>query len=441
MRFAAILTLLVLTGCHDRPKGFGPDGRKQVRVFLLLISTRQVEFYRWAELEFERRNPGLDIIFEQFPGSSLKDFEVKLKLRFSSKQAPDIFVAHQSLTAEFARLGLLVPAPPQIERMVREISLNDAVRDAAYHDGTCYGMVSDAAWTALYYNKAMFREAGLDPERPPRTWDELIEYADRLTVRRPDGSIVRAGFALRKTGFKPGTADKWYTLVLSAGGRLYDEEGTRALFNSEAGRAAVNLYKTILDRRIDAVDFQGDQQGFGQGRVAMFIREMHVIRWMQEHYPDVEFGVAQIPSRNTSTPSLSVGGGYLWVVSTDSPHPDDAWRFIEFIMEDDVYSRYAAIGGILPITRTVASRSEYRDDPYLRVFMDQAWRSIGPFPRDQQVGGIVGEYIERFCYGRIGPEEMLERAERDVNALLARNRREHASETGPYHSRSFAYGR
>ena len=422
MRCFAIMLLLVVTGCADRPRGIGPDGRRQIRVFLLLISTRQVEFYRWAEEEFERLNPELDVIVEQFPGSSLKDFEVKLRLRYSSRQAPDVFVAHQNLTAEFARLGLLVPAPPYIERMVRENSLNEAVLDAAYHDGTCYGMVSDAAWTALYYNKEMFREAGLDPERPPRTWDELVEFADRLTIRRPSGRIARAGFSLRKTGFKPGTADKWFTFVFSAGGRPFNEDGTRALFDGEAGRAAIELYETILERRIDEVTLEGDQQGFGQGRVAMFIREMHVIRWMQEHYPGVEFGVAQIPTLDATTPSLSTGGGYLWVVSTDSPHPDDAWRFIAFVMQDEAYSRYASIGGILPVTKSVASKPEYRNDPYLQVFFEQDWEPVGRFPRDQQVIGLVGEYVERFCYGRIGAEEMIERAARDANALLARNR-------------------
>lgn len=424
MKKAAIILLLFAAGCDDGPRGIGPDGRRQVRIFLLLISTRQVEFYRWAEQEFERRHPDVDIIIEQFPGSSLKDFEVKLRLRYSSRQAPDVFVAHQNLTAEFARLELLVPAPPHIERMVQEGSLNDAIRDAAYHDGTCYGVVSDAAWTVLYYNKEMFREAGLDPERPPRTWNELIDYADRLTVRRPDGGIVRAGFSLRKTGFKPGTADKWFTFVFSAGGQVFNEEGTSALFDSEEGRAAISLYGTILDRRIDAVDVEGDQQGFGQGRVAMFVREMHVIRWLQEHYPNVEFGVAPIPTKDASITSVSAGGGYLWVVSTDSPNPDDAWQFIEFIMQDDVYRRYVTIGGILPVTRSVASESPYRDDPYFRVFMEQEWRPIGRFPRDQQVIGLVGEYVERFCYGRIGAGAMVERAARDANALLARNRNE-----------------
>ncbi len=412
--------LVALSGCVAEQRAPGGDGRVPVRVFMLMISTKQVDFYRWAEATFEAANPDVDVIIEQFPGNSLKDFEIKLRLRFSSGQAPDVFQAVDNVVAEYARLGLLAPAPPVIERMVKENSLNEMVRRAPYFDGTCYGIVGEAAWTVLYYNKKMFREAGMDPEHPPRTWDELIDVADRLTVRREDGTPVRAGFSLRKTGFKPGIAEKWFTFLYAAGGRPFNEDGTEARFNAPAGREALAFYQTILDKKIDSVDLEGDQQGFGQGRVAMFLREIHVVRWLRENYPDLEFGVAPVPAKAAS---VSSGGSYLWVVSKDSPHREAAWRFITFLLSDASYSRYVAIGGVLPMTRSVASLPKYSEDPYVKVFLEQEVAPTNLFPRAGRASDILGAYLERFCYGRIGAEEMLERAERDVNALLARNRR------------------
>ena len=422
----ALATLLacsvILIGCGDgNQRAPSSDGRIPVRVFLLLISTKQVEYYRWAEQKYEAEHPDVDIIIEQFPGSSLKDFEIKLRLRFSSRKAPDVFFAEETVIAEYARLGLLAPAPPYIERMVQENSINEMVQRAPYIDDTCYGITSASVWTVLYYNKEMFREAGLDPEHPPRTWDELIDYADRLTVRRADGTPTRAGLSLRKTGFKPGTAGKWKTFLYSAGGRAYNDDGTRSAFNSEAGRAALDLYKTILfDKKIDSVDLEGDQQGFGQGRAAMFIREVHVVRWLQENYPGLDFGVAPIPAREAS---ISSGGSYLWVVSKDSPHQEAAWRFIQFLMEDEAYEAYASIGGILPATKSVASLPKYSEDLHLKVFLEQQTALPTMFPRIGRAEDILGAYIERFCYGHLDAEKMLERAERDVNALLIRNRR------------------
>jgi len=414
-----LLLIALLIGCGGEGAATA-DGRKEVRVYLLLISTKQVEFYQWAEQTYEEAHPDTDIIIEQFPGSSLKDFEIKLRLRFSSGQAPDVFGAPEAVAAEYARLGLLEPAPDYIERIVQEKALNAMARTAPYIDGTCYGVTNASVWQALYYNKDMFREAGLDPERPPETWDELLDYADRLTVRDPDGTPIRAGLSLRKTGFKVGTAEKWFTFLYSAGGQAYNDDGTRSMFNSPAGRDALGFYKAVLfDENIDSVELEGDQQGFGQGRVAMFLREPHVIGWLQDNYPDLDFGVAPIPK---GAESISSGGSYLWTVSKDAAHPDAAWRFVEFLMSDDVYARYAVVGGIIPVTKPVAALPQYSENPYLKVFIEQEAAALSPFPRMARASEIVGAYVERFCYGRIGIDEMLERAQRDVDALLDRNK-------------------
>ena len=414
----ALLACVLLAGCNADQHTTSSDGRTPVRVSILLISSKQVAYYQEAERAFEDANPDVDIIIEQFPGSSLKDFEIKLRLRFSSGQAPDVFHAGQGIVAEYAHRGLLAEAPPHIEAMVRDNSLNEMVRQAPYFNGKCYGMTADAVWTVLYYNKKMFEEAGLDPEQPPRTWDELIAFADALTVRQDDGTPVRAGLSLRKTGYKIGTAEKWLTFLYSAGGQPFNEDGTEVRFNSQAGRDALDLYRTVLfDKKIDTVDLEGDQVGFGQERVAMFLREMHVIRWLEEYYPDLSFGVAPVPGKAAS---VSSGGSYLWVVSKDSPHQEAAWRFIQFLMQDEMYNRYVAIGGILPVTRSVAA--QYADDEYIRAFLEQEVAAPPPFPRVGRALDILGAYVERFCYGHLDADAMLDRAQRDIDALMVRNR-------------------
>lgn len=410
---------ILLAGCRRENDGIGPDGRKQVRLFLMLLSVQLNEHYNWVEETFEARNPDIDLVLQQFPGSSLKDYEIKLRLRFASKLAPDVFGIQQNPMYDFARLGLLDPAPPQMVDLIEQNSRSETIRRSTYVEGVSYGPVSDLSPTVLYYNKRMFREAGLDPNDPPETWDELVEYADKLTVRDARGEPTRAGISIRKTGFKPGIAEKWFTFLLSAGGQPFNDDGTRATFNTEAGRAAIELYKEILfDRRIDSVDLEGDQMGFAQERAAMFIRGIYVMRWLAENYPDLEYGVANLPKKEAS---ISSGGPYMIVVSADSPNKDESWRLVEFLMSDEVYSRYADIGGVIPVTKSMSALPRYADDPDIQVFMDQEIAEVIPFPRYQRAVEIIGEYIERFCYGQITSEEFLERAEREVNDLLASN--------------------
>lgn len=152
----------------------------------------------------------------------------------------------------------------------------------------------------------------------------------------------------------------------------------------------------------------------------MFIREPHVMRWLDDNYPDLDYGVAPIPRRDTS---ISAAGSYLFAVSADSPHPEAAWRFAEFLMSDEGYTRYTQATSVVPTTASIAALPRYTDDPQMQTFLDQAARNTGGFPRASRAADILGAYIERFAYGHLTADEVLERATRDIDAVLAPNRR------------------
>jgi len=412
----ALLMLVVVSGCTDSDPAYGPDGRKKIHVYLLLISTKQVDYYQWAEQTYEARNPGVDVVIEQFPGSSLKDYEVKLRLRYSSGQAPDAFILRTGLLSELVSYGLVEPAPSFVDSLRRVEGRTRAIREAPVIEGRSYGMTAAASPMVLYYNRDMFQAEGLDPDRPPRTWSELTRHAERLARYDASGTLTRAGFSLRKRGYQPGTAGKWLTFLYSAGGRAFDADARTSRFRSPAGREALRLYEEILfNKNLDDIDLQGDQQGFGQEKTAMFLREVHVIRWLEENYPDLNFGVAPVPRQDTS---LSYINPYVWTVSSQTPHPTASWRFIEFLMSEEAYARYASIGGVVPVTKSVAAREPFAQDPYLQVFLNQRMKAPDVFPRENRAKAILGAHIERFCYGRTGIDETLRRAEENVNALL-----------------------
>ncbi len=410
-----------LAGCGPREAVERP-GVRTMRLFILFLSPAQADFYQWAEQTYEARNPGVDVVVEQFPGTSLKDFEIKLRLRFAARREPDLVMANANVLAPLAELGLLAPTPPALVRHIETNSVNELVRTSCYTGGRCYGVPTDAAWQAMYYNKAHFRRAGLDPERPPKTWDELLTMADRLTVRAPNGTPTVAGFSLRKTGFKPGTAEKWFTFLLSAGGAPFTADGTRATLDTPAARRALAFYRAVLDRRIDALALEGDQGGFGEGQVSILFREAHMVRWLRETHPDLDFGVAPLPAGPDGETGVSSGGAYLMGVAEASRHKADAWGFVSFLVSDEAYSRYIGIGGVVPVVKSVAANPELRRDPAMRVFLDQPATSIGHFPMVQRASEIAGAYLERYLYGLIPADEMLQRMERDVNAVLDANR-------------------
>lgn len=420
LNHACYIALAVLFGAScSSPAQDNAGSQTPISVFVLPISTDQMAFFNWAEKSYEAAHPDIDIIIEQFPGSSLKDYEVKLRLRYASGNAPDIWYFRENELAEYVKLGLLTPAPDFIEKIVQENSVNELIRQAPYFDDTCYGIVHHAGWTVLYYNKAHFREAGLDPEQPPRTWAEMMDYAEKLTIRRPDGSIERAGISLRKTGYKQGTAEKWLTFFYSAGGIPFDSAGTTSYFDSPAAKAAFDFYgEALFERKVDSVILDGDQRGFGQGVVSMFIREDHVIHWLSENFPDLEYGIAPIPPLDTTYTAYSSGGAFPMVVNSESPHQEESWRFLEYLLSDEPYLRYVRAVKAQPILRSVAALPEFNQDPRLKVYADQPVFLPPKFAHDKYSLEIIGNYIERFCYKRITAEDAIRRMTDEINAQL-----------------------
>ena len=209
------------------------------------------------------------------------------------------------------------------------------------------------------------------------------------------------------------------TFFYSAGGVPFDEQGTVSYFDSPAGQAAFNFYDEVLfERKIDSVTLDGDQRGFGQGAVSMFIREDHVIHWLAEHFPDVEYGVAPIPPMDTTFTSYSSGGAFPMVVSNDSPNQEEAWRFLEFLLRDDVYLRYVTAVKAQPILRSVAALPQFNQDPSLRTYATQPVYLPPKFAHDKNSLEVIGTYVERFAYGHLSAEEAVRRMTDEINAQM-----------------------
>ncbi len=306
-----------------------------------------------------------------------------------------------------------------IVKIIKENSLNKGVRDASLFQGKYYGVAQDAAWQCLYYNKDMFKEAGLDPDKPPKTWDEYIEYGKKLTKYDSKGKIIRAGISLRKTYLPYAIADKWTTFLYCAGGKLFNENLTKTLINSKEGIEALELYKNIIFKwRIDGFDVQGDTEGFLNGTVAMFNRGSWLISDILETRPNLNFGVAHIPKKKISA---TQGGFYISIVPRESKHKKEAWKFIQFLISDEWYDKYLKAAGFLPLTKSLAEKPEYKNNPYFKPFLTQPNVIADPLlVETEEMMGILGHYIEKTCRGYLSPKEALDKAAKEINEILAK---------------------
>ncbi len=170
----------------------------------------QEDYFQKCATDFEELHPEIDVVIERVTGGSWTDFEISISNDYGNRTPPDIARVSDGFLPRLIDAGLLDEAPVEVAEFLDAQPVSDDLKSLLRRGDKVYGPIQSATWQALYYNRDHFREAGLDPDRPPRNWDELLEYARRLTRYDEDGMIVRAGLSLRKSGYSPGTGMKFF---------------------------------------------------------------------------------------------------------------------------------------------------------------------------------------------------------------------------------------
>jgi len=382
----------------------------------------QDEYFNRLADEFEEMHPEIDVVIERVTGGSWTDYKISLLNDYGNRTPPDVARINEGWLGQIIGAGLLDPAPDDIAEYLDTQPISPGLRNLMKVGGETYGVIHAATWQCLYYNKDHFIEAGLDPDHPPENWDELIDYAQRLTVYDDDGDIVRAGLSLRKSGFAPGTAMKFFDFYFSAGGEIFNEDRTHCLINSEAGVRSLQFYLDCLYTwRVDDFEVLGDNDGFANGTVSMFYRGPWVMNFLADNAPDINYGVANICADEISA---SNGGMYPFVVASDSKEKELAWEFIRYIMEPDNQAEYAANENMVPFDAVASQYPEFRDNEGFQVFLDQQnVKEFPAVPNQDEIQTKMGEMIERVARSGLegepeDPQEALDALVEEIDALL-----------------------
>jgi ABC-type glycerol-3-phosphate transport system substrate-binding protein len=206
--------------------------------------------------------------------------------------------------------------------------------DMCEYQGKVWALPSTPTTYALHWNKAMFRAAGLDPERPPRTVQELDAFSERLTKTDPKtGEILELGFLPQEPGWISWAYAQWF------GGQLWDgREITLAKRpeNLEAYRWVERYSKKYGLDRIKAFtsgfgNFASPQNPFFDGKIAMVFQGVWMNNFIRQFAPGMEYGVAPMPTAAPGLERFTVADADMLMIPRGSKHPDQAWEFIKFV--------------------------------------------------------------------------------------------------------------
>lgn len=279
-------------------------------------------------------------------------------------------------------------------------------------DGRVYGIPRASNTIALYYNRDMFREAGLDPDDPPQTWDELLEAARRLTD--PEKDVYGLAFSARAS--EEGTF-QFLPWAQMAGGSFDD-------IDAPGVADALDLWKTFLDEGLASPDTltrgQWDSTGtFNGGNAAMAISGPWELGRMAED-ADFDWAVALLPVREEGGPRASALGDFNLAIFANTEHPEEAFRFLEYCWSqiDRVWPEFTRLPSVEGVA--LAPTGDPRIDAAAAVFTEQLGyaRNRGPHPSWPRISQHIQDAFQSVLTGQAEAQEALERAAAEIDAIV-----------------------
>lgn len=251
-----------------------------------------------------------------------------------------------------------------------------------------YNSFEDEIWTmpfnnstpVLYYNKDMFQAAGLDPEKPPKTWEELILMAKALTRdTNNDGRIDQWGFNTHSD-------THWYltAMILQNGGKIVDNKATKVLFDGPEGVQALQLWSDLVHvhKVMPAGGHMDATTDFTVGKLAMFLRSSATLKTIEER-AKFKVGVAGMPAMKEK--AMTIGGASLVLFKTGDKRQEAAWEFIKWMTSPENIAYLNQETGYIPIRKSVlnlpSQKAFYASHPNAEVSARQAdYAKVVVFP-------------------------------------------------------------
>lgn len=286
-------------------------------------------------------------------------------------------------------------------------------------DGKRYGLPFDTNNIALVWNKDLFTAAGLDPEVPPKTWEELQTMAEKCS--NPDKNIV--GFEIYDNPPNEGITWNFQYLLWQAGGEFLNADNTAAAFNSPAGLKALTFISAMNQGKGSV---PGSKGTFGDGLACMGVDGT----WLFGYRSSAPFAwdVAPLPIPEGGQPATNTGGEHLMMFKS-SPNQAAVWEFMKYLTSTSIQKRWAMETGMLPVVKSVGEDQAYLDwqtvaEPRMKGFLEQLpYAHTRPaIPLYTQVSDAFAAEIQKAYLGIATPAEALTAAEAAVNQVLSQGK-------------------
>jgi len=378
---------------------------------------------------FHKRSSNIKVSLEPV---SYGEKETKYTVESMAGRAPDVFHVHAFSLPMFFGKGFAKDLTPFIEKE------GPGFLDVWYplplqlmkHQGRIHAMPGDYMTMVLFYNTEMFKAAGLDPNKPPKTCDEFLAYAKKLTRDTDgDGKVDQWGFGT--LGSKsPGFSMRFGPFLWSFGADYLTPDMKRSALDSPAAKEAFTFFVELYTKHkvvppgMTAMGAQDVRTQLAQKKVAMIMGSGWTPPIVNKINPDLKafevLKAAPAPMKRKPATAIWLSS---WVMSPNTKHPNEAWKLMKFITSKEIELKWFVDNRVTSSRKDVSGVApEILNDKFASVMASQL-----PYgqvePQIKQWPEIIDTFttsLQEAIVGMKTPAKALAEAHERINAILAR---------------------
>lgn len=399
-----------------------PKGKVQVSFWSELVGSK--EEGRAALLSaFNAASDDIEVVHEPTFGGD--ETQQKFLTAVTGGVVPDLLGNGAEYIPGYADIDALTDLGPYLEasKDLKVSAFPTGAISLCQYEGKTWGIPVYADTLVMYYNKDLLQAAGMDPEKPPRTWQALREAAMAIAKRDASGKLQISG-----CGIGPWNTPRLFLAMLYAwGGQLYNSDMTKAAFNSAEGKEALASIIDLVHKDKVTEPGWGDEfedsldEPFVAGKMAFNFdvpaATRRIVRWR----PDFQnWGLVGLPSGPKG--AVQIVDTCALMIPKKAKHPEEAWRVIEYWMQPKVMVRWAKDIFRPPSTNSALADEGVMQDPRIAPVAEALKSSIA-LPQSTKWGEIfaaIEAESELALNGDKTPAKALDDAAVTVDGILAR---------------------
>lgn len=367
--------------------------------------------------DFQQKNPNITVVQKHFPYDS---YQQKVAAAISAGTGPDIINLYYGWVPKYVKSGTLqeLPASSFSAEMIEKTFA--PMVEVNKIDGKYYTIPTAVRTLGLFWNKDIFAANGLDPEKPPKTLEELVEYAKLLTKYDANGNLEIEGLTFQPSGqlhawFRPVLLKQFGQEPISADKRTVQWNASEGGY--KAFEFLVNLAK--VDKVGEKDFYTDDATAFISGKAALHIDGSYRLGSLKSQAPDLNYGVTVLPSYN----GVETSFGSFWTngITTNATGAkyDAAVKFLEYLTSVETMKTWTEKIGEIGAKNEIANDPELLKDEKLAPFIEQLPIADSYFYVDEDADRkALMDAIDKVLLNDVDPRQALDEAVKSVQSIL-----------------------